>query len=96
MRGVFGERARRVPISSIKALTGHMMGAAGAVEAIASVLALGHDVIPPTWNWTGPDPECEIDCVPNEPREARLRHVVSNSYAFGGNNASLVLSSVRA
>ena len=96
MHGVFGERARRVPISSIKALTGHMMGAAGAVEAIASALALRHAVIPPTWNWTGPDPECDVDCVPNEPREARLRHVVSNSYAFGGNNASLVLTSAGA
>lgn len=96
MRGVFGGRARRVPISSIKALTGHMMGASGAVEAIASVLAMRHGVIPPTWNWTGPDPECDVDCVPNEPREARLRRVVSNSYAFGGNNASLVLSSAGA
>ncbi|HEY3175981.1 MAG TPA: beta-ketoacyl-[acyl-carrier-protein] synthase family protein [Candidatus Polarisedimenticolia bacterium] len=93
MHGVFGEGARRVPISSIKALTGHMMGAAGAVEAIASVLAMRHSVIPPTWNWTGPDPQCDVDCVPNEPRETRLRHVVSNSYAFGGNDASLVLSS---
>ncbi len=92
MHAVFGDRARRVPISSIKALTGHMMGAAGAVEAIACVLAMRHGVIPPTWNWTEPDPACDVDCVPNAPREARLRHVVSNSYAFGGNNASLLLS----
>jgi 3-oxoacyl-(acyl-carrier-protein) synthase len=89
---VFGARARGVPVSSIKALTGHMMGAAGAVEAIASVLSMRHGVIPPTWNWLGPDPECDVDCVPNEPRPAVLRHVVSNSYAFGGNNASLVLT----
>ena len=68
---VFGERARRVPVSSIKALTGHTMGAAGAVEAIASLLALRRGVIPPTWNWVEPDPECDIDCVPNEPREAQ-------------------------
>jgi 3-oxoacyl-(acyl-carrier-protein) synthase len=70
-----------------------MMGAAGAVEAIASLLAIERGVIPPTWNWSASDPECAIDCVPNAPREARLRRAVSNSYAFGGNNASLVLSS---
>ncbi len=92
VRRVFGERASRLPVSSIKALTGHMMGAAGCVEAIASLLALRHAVIPPTWNWLESDPECAIDCVPNEPRPARLRHVLSNSYAFGGNNASLLLS----
>ena len=87
---LFGERD--VPVSSIKALTGHMMGAAGAVEAVASLLALRHAAIPPTWNWQEADPDCDIDCVPNEPRPARLRHILSNSYAFGGNNASLVLS----
>ena len=89
---VFGDRARRVPVSSIKALIGHTLGAAGAIEAVASILALRHGVIPPTWNFVEADPECDIDCVPNEPREAKLRHVLSNSYAFGGNNSSLVLS----
>ncbi len=89
---VFGDRARRVPVSSIKALIGHTLGAAGAIEAVASILALRHGVIPPTWNFVEADPDCDIDCVPNEPREARLRHVLSNSYAFGGNNSSLVLS----
>lgn len=89
---LMGEGARSVPVSSIKALTGHMMGAAGAVEAIACLLAIEHGMIPPTWNWVQADPECDIDCVPNEPRRAGLRHVLSNSYAFGGNNASLVLS----
>ena len=92
IRAVFGEGVSAVPMSSIKALTGHMMGAAGAVEAIASLLAMRHGVIPPTWNWVEADPECEIDCVPNEPREKKLHHVISNSYAFGGNNACLVLS----
>ncbi len=90
---VFGARAGRVPVSSVKALTGHTMGAAGALEAIVSLLALRHGVIPPTWNFLEPDPECDIDCVPNEPREAPLRHVLSNSYAFGGNNSSVVLTS---
>ena len=82
-----------VPVSSIKALTGHTMGAAGALEAIASLLAIREEVIPPTWNWIEPDPDCAVDCVPNEPRSKRLRRVLSNSYAFGGNNASLLLSS---
>jgi 3-oxoacyl-[acyl-carrier-protein] synthase II len=93
MRAVFGPHLERLPVSSIKALTGHMMGAAGAVEAIASILAMEHGVVPPTWNWLDRDPDCDIDCVPNEPRERRMRLVVSNSYAFGGNNASLVLAS---
>jgi 3-oxoacyl-[acyl-carrier-protein] synthase II len=92
VRAVFGGGSRRVPVSSIKALTGHTLGAAGAIEAVASVLAMRRGVIPPTWNWTAADPECDIDCVPNEPRPAVLRHVLSNSYAFGGNNSSLVLS----
>ena len=92
VRRVFGARTDRLPVSSIKALTGHMMGASGAVEVVASLLALRHGVIPPTWNWQESDPECPIDCVPNEPREVRLKHVLSNSYAFGGNNSSLVLS----
>lgn len=90
---VFPEEASRPPLSSIKALTGHMMGAAGAVEATASLLALEHGIIPPTWNWEEADPDCNVDCVPNEPRVSELRHVLSNSYAFGGNNASLLLSS---
>jgi len=91
LRTVFGARAAKIPVSSIKALTGHMMGGAGAVEAIASLLAMRHGVVPPTWNFVAPDPECAIDCVPNEPRRSRLRHVLSNSYAFGGNDASLLL-----
>jgi 3-oxoacyl-(acyl-carrier-protein) synthase len=92
VRTLLGGRAAEVPVSSIKALTGHMMGASGAVEAIASLLALEKGVIPPTWNWVEKDPDCDIDCVPNEPRQAKLKHVLSNSYAFGGNNASLLLS----
>ena len=94
VRAVFGDR--RVPVSSIKALTGHMLGAAGAVEAIASVLALRRGAIPPTWNWLGPDPDCDVDCVPNEPRRASLARVMSNSYAFGGNNATILLGAVEA
>jgi 3-oxoacyl-[acyl-carrier-protein] synthase II len=92
LRELFGAGPRRVAVSSIKALTGHMMGAAGAVEAIASLLAMRHGIVPPTWNFAGPDPDCDLDCVPNAPREGRLRHVMSNSYAFGGNNATLIFS----
>ncbi len=91
IRSVFGAGGGP-PVSSIKALIGHTLGAAGAIEAVACVLALRHGVIPPTWNFVEPDPECAIDCVPNAPRPASLRHVLSNSYAFGGNNSSLVLS----
>jgi 3-oxoacyl-[acyl-carrier-protein] synthase II len=92
LRSVLGTRAKSVPVSSIKALTGHTMGAAGAIEAVATLLALRHGVVPPTWNWLAPDPDCQVDCVPNEPRESHLRCAVSNSYAFGGNNASLVFT----
>ena len=96
VRSVFGEKSDTVPVSSIKALTGHMMGAAGAVEAIASLLAIRHGVIPPTWNWLDDDPDCPVDCVPNAPRERKLNRVLSNSYAFGGNNGSLLLTSASA
>ncbi len=92
IRQVFGERTPDLPVSSIKALTGHMMGAAGGVEAIATLLAMRHGMVPPTWNWEAADPECAIDCVPNRPRPATLRFALSNSYAFGGNNASLLLA----
>ncbi len=90
IREVFGERTLEVPASSIKALTGHMMGAASAVEAIACVLAMQHGVLPPTWNHETRDPDCNLDVIPNAPRPARLRAVLNNSYAFGGNNACVV------
>ncbi len=93
LRRVFPDADKRPPMSSIKAVTGHMMGAAGAVEAVASLLAMENGVVPATWNWEAADPDCDIDCVPNEPRVKELRHVLSNSYAFGGNNSSLLLSS---
>jgi 3-oxoacyl-[acyl-carrier-protein] synthase II len=89
---VFGARARNLPVSSIKAVTGHMMGAASAVEAIACVHALHHSVLPPTWNQVHLDPECDLDVIPNAPREARTRIVLNNSYAFGGNNACVAFT----
>ncbi len=83
--------ARKVPISSTKGATGHCLGAAGAVEAIFCTLAIHEGVLPPTINYETPDPECDLDYVPNEPREADVRVAVSNSSGFGGHNASIVL-----
>jgi 3-oxoacyl-[acyl-carrier-protein] synthase II len=90
IKGLFGKRAYQIPISSIKALTGHAMGAASAIEAIACVLSLHHGILPPTWNYQEPDPECDLDYVPNAPREAQPHVVLNNSYGFGGNNACVV------
>jgi 3-oxoacyl-[acyl-carrier-protein] synthase II len=84
------------PMSSIKAITGHGLGAASALEAVACVLALRAQTAPPTWNFTGPDPDCAWDVIPNEPRELRLDVVLSNAYAFGGCNASVVLRAAAA
>ena len=85
------ERARSVAISSTKSMHGHAMGATGAIELVASVMALEEGLIPPTANYTKPDPECDLDYVPNQAREAKLRVALSNSFAFGGLNAVLVV-----
>ncbi|HKY05643.1 MAG TPA: beta-ketoacyl-[acyl-carrier-protein] synthase family protein [Blastocatellia bacterium] len=92
IKKVFASYAYRLAISSVKALTGHCLAAAGAIGAIASVLAIERGVAPPTWNYETPDPDCDLDYVPNEPREKKIDVVLNNSYAFGGNNASVVLS----
>lgn len=80
------------PISSTKAISGHLLGAAGALEAAISILALKHQTLPPTWHLSQPDPECDLDNIPNEPRAARIEHVMSNSLGFGGHNVSLIVS----
>ena len=90
LKEVFGEHASRLAVSSTKSMHGHVMGATGAVELVATVLALGRGVIPPTANYTGPDPECDLDYVPNQARERAVRVAISNSFAFGGLNAVLL------
>lgn len=91
IKEVFGHRYTKIPASSIKSMLGHTMGAASAIEAIACALAAKNDVIPPTINYETPDPECNIDCVPNRARKHTVTIALNNSYAFGGNNACLVL-----
>ncbi len=90
IKAVFGRLTENIPVSSIKSMLGHTMGAASALEAIACTLAVKHDIIPPTINFETPDPECDIDCVPNRARKQAVNIALNNSYAFGGNNASLV------
>ncbi len=91
IKQVFGERARRIPISGTKGMHGHSLGASGAIEAAISALSFIHDYLPPTVNYEIPDPECDLDYVPNVGRRARVRHILSNSFGFGGINACLVL-----
>jgi len=90
MKGAFGEHASKVAISSTKSMTGHLLGAAGGVEAALSVMAIERSMIPPTINLENPDPECDLDYVPNLARPARLRTAMSNSMGFGGHNACLI------
>ena len=91
IKQVFGEHAYRVPISATKSMIGHLIGAAGAVELIATTLALEHQVIPPTINYRTPDPECDLDYVPNTARRALLDFALKNSFGFGGKNSALVI-----
>jgi beta-ketoacyl-acyl-carrier-protein synthase II len=92
IKTLFGEEAYEIPVSSSKSVLGHALGATGAIEAIVSVYALNENVIPPTWNYEYPDPACDLDYVPNEPREENLETVLSNSFGMGGQNACLVMS----
>ncbi|KPK84825.1 MAG: 3-oxoacyl-ACP synthase [Phycisphaerae bacterium SM23_33] len=91
IKAVFGQRAYQVPVSSMKGSIGHLIAAAGATEMITCVLALRDQVIPPTANYRVPDPECDLDYVPNQPRKAKLETVMSNSFGFGGQNDTLII-----
>ena len=92
IKTVFGEYAYKVPISSTKSMTGHLLGASGAVETAICAKILAENILPPTINYETPDPVCDLDYVPNTPRAARPRHVMSNSFGFGGHNATIILS----
>ena len=90
IKKTFGEHAYRLAVSSTKSMTGHLLGAAGGIEAVFSVLAIDKNTLPPTINYVNPDPECDLDYVPNEPREATINYALSNSFGFGGTNACLL------
>lgn len=90
LKRVFGERAKKVPISSTKSMTGHLLGGAGGLEAGISVLALRDQIMPPTANYENPDPACDLDYIPNHARKAAVHYALSNSFGFGGTNASLI------
>jgi len=92
IKTVFGEQAYSVPISSTKSMTGHLLGASGAIEAIVCAKVFQENILPATINYEFPDPECDLDYVPNEPRHASPEHIMSNSFGFGGHNATLILS----
>ena len=90
LKRVFGDYAKKVPVSSTKSMTGHLLGGAGGLEAGISVLALRDQILPPTINLETPDPECDLDYVPNAARKASVEYALSNSFGFGGTNAALI------
>ncbi|MEI6157860.1 MAG: beta-ketoacyl-[acyl-carrier-protein] synthase II, partial [Atribacterota bacterium] len=95
IKKIFGEYARKIRISSTKSMTGHLLGAAGALEAAATVLSIFEGVIPPTINLVEVDPECDLDYTPNHAVRVPIRNAISNSFGFGGHNGSLVFGSYR-
>ncbi len=92
IKTIFGEAAYKIPVSSTKSMTGHLMGGAGSVEAVFCVQALQTDMLPPTMNYENPDPNCDLDYIPNQARSAHVDHIMSNSFGFGGHNATLIVS----
>ena len=96
IKRVFGEHAGRIAISSTKSMIGHLFGAAGAVEAIASIMAIHTGWIPPTINYEVPDPACDLDYVPNEARQRKVEVALSNSLGFGGHNSTLIVTAFQA
>ena len=95
IKSVFGDHARQLSVSSTKSQLGHLLGASGGVELVLTILALRDQVIPPTINYETPDPKCDLDYTPNEPRQRRLRMAMSNSFGFGGHNGSIVVGELR-
>lgn len=89
IKSALGERAYRIPVSSTKSMTGHLLGGSGGIEAVAAILAIEHNLVPPTINYQNPDPACDLDVVPNQAREHTLNVVLSNSFGFGGHNVCL-------
>jgi len=94
VKSVFCDHARRLWMGSTKSMTGHLLGAAGGIEAVVCALALQRGIVPPTINLETPDPQCDLDLIPNKAREAKLKAVLSNSFGFGGHNVSLAMRGV--
>jgi len=92
IKQVFGERAYSIPVSSTKSMTGHLLGASGAIEAVVCAQVFAENILPATINYETPDPDCDLDYVPNHPREAKPDHIMSNAFGFGGHNATLIFS----
>ena len=95
LKNALGEQAYRTPVSSTKSMMGHLIAAAGATELIVCLMALRDGVLPPTINYHNPDPECDLDYIPNQARETRCDHALSNSFGFGGQNITLVVSRLK-
>ena len=95
IKASLGDRAHQIPVSSTKSMTGHLLGGSGGIEAVACILSIKHEIIPPTINYYNPDPECDLDYVPNTARQEKLGVVLSNSFGFGGHNVCLVFSQMK-
>jgi 3-oxoacyl-[acyl-carrier-protein] synthase II len=95
IKRVFGEHARKLAVSSTKSMTGHLLGAAGGIEAIATAFAIYYGILPPTINYETPDPDCDLDYVPNQARKQDVDIALSNAFGFGGTNATLVFRKYR-
>jgi 3-oxoacyl-[acyl-carrier-protein] synthase II len=94
IKGALGEQARKVMVSSTKSMTGHLLGAAGGLETVICALALQNGVVPPTMNYETPDPDCDLDYVPNAARNVKIRVALNNSLGFGGHNSSLLMKAI--